>query len=73
MGRTLGDATCREQPALCSDGICIWYDSLVGLFEARLADRDRRDLEAAWLSLLESAALDEYANVSLVGRWMFNE
>lgn len=68
----LGDDTCREKPALCaSDGI--WYDSLVGVFEARLADPDNPELDAAWRSLLESAELGAYAEVPLVGRWVFEE
>ncbi|MDC0835935.1 DUF928 domain-containing protein [Geitlerinema sp. CS-897] len=68
----LGDDTCTERAALCArDGI--WYDPLVGVFEARLADPDNDDLDAAWKSLLESAELGEYAELPLVGRWTFDE
>lgn len=68
----LGDATCSEAPALCaSDGI--WYDPLVSLFEARLANPDDADLEAAWFSLLESAGLADYAGVRLVDRVELDE
>jgi hypothetical protein len=68
----LGDDTCEQHPALCaSDGI--WYDPLAGVFEARLADPDNPELDAAWISLLESAELGEYVEVPLVGRWVFEE
>ncbi|MGC9504891.1 DUF928 domain-containing protein [Baaleninema sp.] len=68
----LGSDSCTERPALCArDGI--WYDSLEGLFEARLADPDNEELDAAWKSLLESAELGEYAEIPLVGRWAFDE
>jgi len=68
----LGEATCSDEPALCaSDGI--WYDPLVALFEAKLADPDSAEIDAAWRSLLESAGLGEYADVPLAGSLVPNE